>query len=89
MRVRVGNNNIANMNVIKFAAIIFVLLSNGVYCYIPHGDLDLTSLPKPVHFPLQPPMDLNNRPMYESNVGKLYCCKRENFTIALNGYNGK
>lgn len=59
------------MNVIKFVAII-ALISNGVYCYIPHGDLDLTSLPKPVHFPLQQsPTDLNNRPIYDSGIGKL------------------
>lgn len=58
------------MNVIKFAAII-AFISNGVYCYIPHGDLDLTALPKPVHFPLQTPTDLNNQPIYDSGIGKL------------------
>lgn len=55
------------MNIIKFVAII-VLLSNGVYCYIPHGDSEYSTLTKTV--PFQQPSELNVRPVYDPGVGK-------------------
>lgn len=61
------------MNLLNFLRII-VLVTNGVYCFIPRGDYDSPSAPKTIAFPIQQQTaQTNDISVYDPGVGKYNC----------------